>query len=383
MVINSSNVALSSSRHYFSHTETKQASIVTRGDEGVLFELSEESQSLLEQMQQYKEEMNKRQESNFQGLFDQIKKAENTNAKFEPEEDGEIILLRKLLEALEKMRDGKHSDALKDIKEVKNSMRNISFKGFSFGGVCFNASSSNAKVLDLRSQGAVSAGTGTVFTKTTATSSVFSEHELTSFSASGVAITEDGRKIDFNMDLEMSRAFTERYESLEHSTYVVCDPLVINLHGGRTELSDKKYFFDLNCDGKNEEISFAENGSGFIALDKNGDGKINDGNELFGTKSGDGFADLSAYDEDGNGWIDEADSVFKDLRVWTKDENGEDKLVNLLGADVGAIYLGNADTKFSVNEMITNETKGVIRKTGIFLKESGGAGTVQHVDIAI
>ena len=51
-------------------------------------------------------------------------------------------------------------------------------------------------------------------------------------------------------------------------------------------------------------------GSGFLALDKNGNGKIDDGSELFGTKSGDGFADLAEYDSDGNGWIDEKGRVY-------------------------------------------------------------------------
>lgn len=78
--------------------------------------------------------------------------------------------------------------------------------------------------------------------------------------------------------------------------------------------------FDLDCDGKEEEISSLGKGSGFLALDKNGDGIINDGTELFGTKSGDGFADLAEYDEDGNGWIDEDDGIFSQLRIWTKNE---------------------------------------------------------------
>ena len=144
-----------------------------------------------------------------------------------------------------------------------------------------------------------------------------------------------------------------------------------------------KFLFDLDADGKEEEVSFAGRGSGFLALDKNGDGKINDGSELFGTKSGDGFGDLAAYDEDGNGWIDEADSVFKDLKVWTKDENGKDVLMNLKDADVGAIYLGSAQTEFSLNNQATQQTNGIIRKTGVYLKESGGVGTVQHVDLAV
>ena len=148
------------------------------------------------------------------------------------------------------------------------------------------------------------------------------------------------------------------------------------------DLGQMKTFFDLDADGKEEEMSFVGKGSGFLALDKNGDGTINDGSELFGTQSGDGFKDLAAYDKDGNGWIDEADDIFKDLKVWTKDEEGNNKLLNLKEAGVGAIYLGSADTQFSLNNE-QNKTNAVIRKTGIYLKESGEVGTVQHVDFAL
>ncbi len=71
------------------------------------------------------------------------------------------------------------------------------------------------------------------------------------------------------------------------------------------------------------------------------------------------------------------------MKIWTKDENGKDVLMNLKDADVGAIYLGNAQTEFSLNNQATQQTNGIIRKTGVYLKESGGVGTVQHVDLAI
>ena len=104
---------------------------------------------------------------------------------------------------------------------------------------------------------------------------------------------------------------------------------------------------------------------------------------MFGTKSGDGFKDLSAYDEDGNGWIDENDSIFSQLKIWTKDENGNDYLMDLKTADVGAIYLGNADTQFSLKND-ANDLNAEIKKTGIYLKESTGAvGTLNHVDLVV
>ena len=104
---------------------------------------------------------------------------------------------------------------------------------------------------------------------------------------------------------------------------------------------------------------------------------------MFGTKSGNGFKDLAEYDSDHNGWIDENDEIFDDLRVWTKGPNGEDRLVSLLESDVGAIYLGYTDTEFTLNNFESNEVNGMVRSTGVFLKESGGVGTVQHVDLAL
>jgi hypothetical protein len=160
------------------------------------------------------------------------------------------------------------------------------------------------------------------------------------------------------------------------------DPLIINTKAQTSGLSDKKFKFDLDADGKQDEISMTKSGSGFLALDKTGDGKINDGTELFGVKSGDGFKDLAEYDTDGNGWIDENDEVFDKLKVWSKTEDGKDELKSLKESGVGAIFLGAENTEFTI-EGEDGVLDGKVRKTGIFLKEDGTAGTIQHVDLAI
>ena len=68
---------------------------------------------------------------------------------------------------------------------------------------------------------------------------------------------------------------------------------------------------------------------------------------------------------------------------WYEDEEGNDVLLNLKEADIGAIYLGNADTQYSFKDESLN-TNAVLRKTGVYLKESTGkAGTVSHVDLAV
>lgn len=210
----------------------------------------------------------------------------------------------------------------------------------------------------------------------------FEETESTSFSTTGTVKTSDGREINFNVNVGMSREFQEYYrEDLEVGTFTFCDPLVINLDTDMARLEDQTFYFDIDGDGEEDEVSRLGAGSGYLALDKNGDGVINDGKELFGTESGNGFADLAKYDEDGNGWIDENDAIWDKLKIWTKDENGRDVLYTLAEKGVGAICLQNASTEFT-HRGTAGQTLGAVRNTGVFLYENGNVGTIQHVDMA-
>lgn len=70
------------------------------------------------------------------------------------------------------------------------------------------------------------------------------------------------------------------------------------------------------------------------------------------------------------------------LLIWSKDEKGNDELVPIAKKGIGAIYLGKADTEFSMKDM-DNKTHGMIRRTGIYLKENGEAGTIKQIDLAV
>lgn len=208
------------------------------------------------------------------------------------------------------------------------------------------------------------------------------EKEDTSFSTVGTVRTSDGREIHFNVNVGMSREFEQYFrQDIEMASFQMCDPLVINLDTDAAELSDQTFYFDIDADGEKDEIASLGSGSGYLALDKNEDGIINDGSELFGTESGNGFFDLAKYDEDGNGWIDENDAIWSKLKIWCKDENGEDVLYRLADKGVGAICLQNVSTDHTLKGD-NGQTKGAIRNTGVFLYENGNAGTVQHVDVA-
>ncbi|MFC1525452.1 hypothetical protein ACFL6X_01425 [Candidatus Latescibacterota bacterium] len=208
------------------------------------------------------------------------------------------------------------------------------------------------------------------------------ERETTTFQAEGVVRTADGQEIDIDVSLTMGRQFASE-ESMEVQIGgALQDPLVVNFQGTAAELTERTYQFDLDTDGEAEQIHFVGPNSGFLALDRDGSGTIEDGSELFGARTGNGFAELAAYDEDGNQFIDEADSVYEGLRVWQKDGAGNDRLVALGQSGVGAIYLGHTDTPFQVKDD-DNQLQGVIRSSGVYVKEDGGTGTVQQLDLVV
>ncbi len=211
---------------------------------------------------------------------------------------------------------------------------------------------------------------------------IYAKSEKMAFNASGTIQTADGKKIEFDLNLSVSREFIAQNSINIKAGNALCDPLVINYAAASATLGNTKFNFDIDVNGTSDQISFVSGGSGFLALDKNKDGKINDGSELFGTQSGNGFADLAAYDSDKNNWIDENDSIYDKLRIWTKDKNGNDQLFALGQKGIGAIYLGNAETKFDLNDS-NNVQQGQISRTGIFLRENGTSGTIQHVDLVL
>lgn len=396
MRIASSNVAMSSS-----HQETKfsykqsmtMEAAASKNLAGAIFTKSEEMDgadyrtSMLEyKKQQEQEAAQKRKENEERSAKEMLERTRNTNqtnscGRLEMS-DQYKIKLELIMRMFELMRQGKSildaglmtSDS-KDVLDLRSP--------FYRNQDATNAEGTNNENVETELPVIGTTGSGTIWQRVTATSGFYTEAESTTFATSGIVRTADGRDINFNMEVSMSRAFTASINSLEVESYIKTDPLMINLDTDIGSVSDQKLFFDLDTDGKEEEISFAGKGSGFLALDRNGDGKINDGSELFGTKSGDGFKDLASYDADGNGWIDENDAIFSQLKIWTKDEDGKDKLISLKDADVGAIYLGNADTQFSLKDE-DHKLNGEIKKTGIYLHESSGeVGTVNHVDLTV
>lgn len=117
------------------------------------------------------------------------------------------------------------------------------------------------------------------------------------------------------------------------------DPLVVDLGGqgpSTTGLNGARAF-DLTGTGASEMTSFVSGASAFLALDANGNGRIDSGRELFGDQHGaaDGFEELRKYDLNQDGQIDARDPVFSRLKLWF----GDGRLTSVSDAGLRALSL--------------------------------------------
>ena len=138
-------------------------------------------------------------------------------------------------------------------------------------------------------------------------------------------------------------------------------PLVLDLDSDGIEVDGIAYF-DHEGNGWAEASRWSSEDDGVLVWDRNGDGKINDGTELFGNnfvltngnEAENGFAALAELDENGDGVVDAVDAHWDDLQIlrW-RDSNGngmvddgEKYLVSLQSQNIDSLRLAYRDSDF-------------------------------------
>lgn len=167
------------------------------------------------------------------------------------------------------------------------------------------------------------------------------------------------------------------------------DPLIIDLGKSGIELHSLEHGvnFDLDNNGFAEKTAWIGTEDGFLALDRNGNGNIDNGGELFGdqvilkdsSKSESGFEALAELDDNSDGIIDNNDAAFSNLSVWIdanhngKSESNELKTLN----ETGVVSISLEHSEVSI----------VDEETGTRIAESASVtinknGTVSAADIS-
>ena len=154
----------------------------------------------------------------------------------------------------------------------------------------------------------------------------------------------------------------------------IYDPIVIdfNKNGITSTKLDNTVYFDHDNNGFAEATAWVEKDDGLLALDKNNNGKIDNGNELFGNhtisntaygytdkKATNGYEALKAYDLNGDNVIDEKDEIFNKLKIWKdKNSNGitdEGELSSLADNNIKSIGL-------NYKEITINENSNTVKQ---------------------
>lgn len=162
--------------------------------------------------------------------------------------------------------------------------------------------------------------------------------------------------------------------------YGTSTPLIIDIRGDGYRLTDAKngVLFDLDGSGERVSVAWTSQGSddAFLVLDRNANGAIDDGGELFGAATvqapgarHNGFEALRLLDTNGDGVISVADREFVALQLWTdENHNGKseaDELVSLRQAGIGEISLDYVETKIRDNHGNVFRYKAALRAAGL------------------
>jgi hypothetical protein len=188
-------------------------------------------------------------------------------------------------------------------------------------------------------------------------------------------------EMKFKKQSVYSETQTERVGiSLEELGIKKADPLVLDIAGDGLDLTKagEGATFDINADGKLDQTAWVQGDDAFLVFDKNQNGKIDDGTELFGDQNGadNGFIELAKHDNNKDRVINRQDSVYKALKLYQdlngngKIENNELKSLDQMGIKALNLNFVHMNQQINGNSLILN---------GSFMREDGSEGQLADV----
>jgi len=170
------------------------------------------------------------------------------------------------------------------------------------------------------------------------------EEKQSQFLAMEANITlENGDTLDISLSIKFEQNFSEEKQWMTKNDEIFNDPLLISLNNDNPITNS---FFDFNVNASQKQLLYTNENSGYLVFDENNNNTVDDGSELFGPKTNDGYQELSGFDDDKNGWLDDADKIFKQLKLWTITEGENGKLSSLKELGIGALSLTKTSMSF-------------------------------------
>ena len=164
------------------------------------------------------------------------------------------------------------------------------------------------------------------------------------------------------------------------------DPLAIDLDGDGIETVGIQagVLFDFDGDGIKTGTGWLKGDDGWLVLDRNHNGIIDNGSELFGVdtvlangqKATDGFAALRQLDSNNDGVFDARDAMFGEVRVW-QDANQDG--ISQAGELKSLTALGIASIDLNAKTATRNLGNGNVQT---LTADAAGGGTVANLDLA-
>lgn len=194
-------------------------------------------------------------------------------------------------------------------------------------------------------------------------------------------IEKNTYEFELKFKKQATQTETERVGiSLEELGIKKADPLVLDLAGDGLNLTEagKGAIFDVNADGKLDSTGWVQGDDAMLVYDRNGNGKIDDGSELFGDQNGaaNGFLELGKYDDNKDGKINRLDPIFKALKLYQDiNSNGRIEKNELVGLEQMGIK------SLNLNFMRTNQdlNGNSLILNGSFERNDGSTGLLADV----
>jgi hypothetical protein len=170
------------------------------------------------------------------------------------------------------------------------------------------------------------------------------------------------------------------------------DPLVLDLNGNGIETvginSAAPILFDNNADGVKTATGWVNANDGILVWDRNGNGTIDNGRELFGdatvktdgTLATDGFNALADLDANHDGIVNTLDADFANLRVWRDlNQDGVSEAGEVFTLDtyqIAGINVANTVVNTALGNVNT------LNETGSYVRTDGTTGLAGNLNLA-